>query len=271
MKQPPPRSISGKISYLSSSSKAPINFPSVAGGQSERNTGEFDARFVTIRDARQTDASFSLDLQGFELRRHASLVQDWSDGATIDSIYADEVRELVQSATRAARVVVFDFTSRSDSEEIRKAKRLRDPSIKVHNDYTARSAAQRVRDILGTEADTLLARRFGIVNVWRSTHGLAETTPIAICDARSVRESSLIAVERRTQERVGEIYQVTYDPAHAWYYYPSMHPGEVLLIKTFDSEPGVARWAPHCAFENPAAPPDAEPRQSIEARAFAFY
>jgi hypothetical protein len=47
---------------------------------------------------------------------------------------------------------------------------------------------------------------------------------------------------------------------------------EVLLIKTYDSaRDGRARRSVHTAFDNPLAPADAPPRESIEVRTFAFF
>ena len=48
---------------------------------------------------------------------------------------------------------------------------------------------------------------------------------------------------------------------------------EALLLKCFDSrdDGAVARFAPHTAFLDPAAPPDAPPRESIELRAYVFF
>jgi hypothetical protein len=46
---------------------------------------------------------------------------------------------------------------------------------------------------------------------------------------------------------------------------------EALLIKCYDSRTDVARFTPHTAFADPATPPDAPPRQSIEFRTIAFF
>jgi hypothetical protein len=47
---------------------------------------------------------------------------------------------------------------------------------------------------------------------------------------------------------------------------------EVLLFKNYDTlTDGTARYALHSAFEDPTAPPDPAPRESIESRAFVFY
>ena len=73
-------------------------------------------------------------------------------------------------------------------------------------------------------------------------------------------------------DRVGETYSVRYSPRHRWFYLPAMQPEEVLLLKCYDSATdGRARFAPHSAFLDPAAPPDAPPRESIELRALVFH
>ncbi len=47
---------------------------------------------------------------------------------------------------------------------------------------------------------------------------------------------------------------------------------EALLIKTFDSETdGRARFTIHSSFEDPDAPADAAPRESIETRCLLFF
>ena len=51
-----------------------------------------------------------------------------------------------------------------------------------------------------------------------------------------------------------------------------MEKDEALLIKVYDSmEDGRARFTIHTAFDDPNAPPDAAPRESIETRTFAFF
>jgi hypothetical protein len=51
-----------------------------------------------------------------------------------------------------------------------------------------------------------------------------------------------------------------------------MQPDEALLLKCFDSATdGRARFAPHTAFEDPTAPSDALPRESIEIRTLVFH
>jgi len=47
---------------------------------------------------------------------------------------------------------------------------------------------------------------------------------------------------------------------------------EALVFKVFDSdESKPARRTPHTAFDHPAPPANAPPRESIETRTFAFF
>ena len=148
----------------------------------------------------------------------------------------------------------------------------RSPVRHVHNDYTARSAKQRVRDLLsGEKATSRLNRRFVQLNAWRPIGAPVLTTPLALTDAQTVAAEDLVATDLVYPDRVGEIYEVTHNPAHRLYYYPRMRPDELLLIKGYDSDEGdKASFTPHSAFDLDVTgnPP---PRQSIELRALAFY
>jgi len=264
--------VHARLIFLVKSSEKPVNIPSIAGGEPERNTGLADERDVLVHNARRSDEEFTLDRHGFMLVPQVSRVDDFYDDAAIESVHHDEVASVIKHATGARLVRVFDHTRRSDDPNVIRLKKTRDPSRTVHNDYTTRSAPQRVRDLLGDEAEALLSRRFAIVNLWRSMAGTVHRSPLALCDARTVDEADLIATERRARNRIGETYRLAFNENQRWYYFPQMQSDEALLIKTFDSiEDGRARFAPHAAFENPSAGASAAPRQSIESRAFVFY
>ena len=96
--------------------------------------------------------------------------------------------------------------------------------------------------------------------------------PLAICDARTIAVGDLIPTERRHPHRTGEIYHLAHNPAHRWHYVPALRHDEAIVFKTYDSATdGRARFTAHAAFDDPATPPDAPHRESIEARALAFF
>ena len=82
----------------------------------------------------------------------------------------------------------------------------------------------------------------------------------------------LLVAERRYPNRVGQTYRLRYSPAHRWFYFPQMERNEALVFKVYDSEKdGRARFTAHTSFNDPQTPAGAPPRQSIEARALAFF
>ena len=233
-----------------------------------------EAHTVPIFDMRPVADSLTLDVQGFALVDAPTSVADFYDEAQLQSVYYREAEDLVKQATGATRVVVFDHTirRREPGVEDRTPGTKRQPVTRIHGDYTEVSAPQRVRDLMGAEADDLLNRRFAIVNVWRPIHGPLYDAPLAVCDAGSVADGDLVPQDLIYRDRTGEIYGLTYNPAHRWYYAPAMEADEALLLKCFDSlKDGRARFMPHTSFADPNAPANMLPRESIELRTLVFF
>src|SRR5437763_17043614 len=77
-------------------------------------------------------------------------------------------------------------------------------SGRVHNDYTAWSAPQRVRDLMGAEAEELLKHRYAEINLWRPIRGPLLRSPLALCDAQTLAEENLAASDLRYPDRTGQ-------------------------------------------------------------------
>jgi len=263
------------LKYLTNAEGVSFYVASVGGGDTSVHDGNYVMQPVVIHNGRARAEGFSLDREGFILTAHSSAVVDFYDDNQIASVYEDEVKALVRSATGCTRVEIFDHTRRAASLDVQKARSIREPASIIHNDYTARSGPQRLRDHFPgarDEAEALLSRRFAIVNVWRSIRGPVLTAPLALCDASSVAPEDLVSVERQAKDRIGEIQQAVHSPAHRWYYFPEMTMDEALLIKTYDSATdGRARFTIHTSFDDPAAAADTPPRESLETRCFMFF
>ena len=237
-----------------------------------RTSGSERQHPMEIRDGRPARKEFSLDENGFVFVDHNSAVKDFFDPQQLESVYYPEVERLVKELSGAKRVVVFDHTLRSGDEAEREAKLVREPVLSAHNDYTEWSGPQRVREIMGDEAERLLRRRFAIVQVWRAIRKPIQANPLAVLGARSLVPEDLLVAERRYPHRVGQTYRLKYNPGHRWFYFPEMRRDEALVFKVYDSETdGRARFTPHTSFVDPATPPGSSPRQSIEARTMAFF
>jgi hypothetical protein len=192
-----------------------------------RRSGQYEARKIAIRDARPIAGRISLDREGFAFRRQASAVSDFNDEAAIREIYYPEAEALIRAATGAAAVLTFDHTIRTSALVERAASGLREPASRIHNDYTERSAPQRVRDLLpAAEAEARLQRRYAEFNVWRPIRGPVQAWPLALCDAQTVIPDDLVVSELRYPDRTGETYAVTYSPRHRWFYFPQMQTHE---------------------------------------------
>jgi hypothetical protein len=237
-----------------------------------RKTGAHELKQMAIRNGRLLADELSLDEHGFVLVEHKTKVTDFFDPAQLESVYYPEVEQLIKTASGASRVVIFDHTLRSGDEEERETRLIREPVLSAHNDYTEWSGPNRVREVLPNEAESLLGRRFAIIQVWRAINQPIQSNPLALADAKSVEKEDLIVAERRYPHRVGQTYRLKYNPEHRWFYFPEMRRDEALVFKVYDSErDGRARFTPHTSFDDPASPADAPSRQSIEARAFAFF
>jgi hypothetical protein len=239
-----------------------------------RTTAVYREHRVTIRDVRPIASAFSLEREGFQLVTAASSVDNFYDEEAVQARYYAEAVSLLEKLTGAFRVVVFDHTIRRRIPGATDRTRglPRQPVPRVHNDYTLKSAPQRVHAVLGHDASELLRRRFSVVNVWRPIRGPIQDAPLAVADARSVDRDDLVATDLIYPDRTGEIYYVKFNPSHRWFYASAMREDEVMLIKCFDSaDDGRARFAPHSAFVDPTTPADALPRESIELRTLVFY
>lgn len=236
-----------------------------------RTSGAEERYRVEISNGREA-RDLGIDSNGFMLVEHRTAMRDFFDAKELKQVYYPEVEALVKRIAGASRVIVFDHTLRSGSESEREAKLIREPVLSAHNDYTEWSGPQRVRDLMGAEAESLLERRFAIIQVWRAIVDPIRSNPLAMTDARSVAPEDLLIAERRYPNRVGQTYRLKYNPAHRWFYFPEMRRDEAIVFKVFDSlKDGRARFTPHTSFDDPNTPAGAPPRQSIEARAIAFF
>jgi hypothetical protein len=265
-----PDTIEATLNYIVNNGEKLFTQTGGPGSLDVRSGGTPDPRQMPIHNGRNKD--FVLDRNGFRFVRHDTKVRDFFDEGEIRRVYYPEMEALIKAESGAKRVVVFDHTLRTADDDEREARKIREVVRRVHNDYTEWSGPQRVRDLLPDEADDLLSRRFAIIQVWRPIRHPVETAPLAIADAGSVSFDDFVVSERRYPNRVGQTYAITHNPEHKWYWFPRMRRDEALVFKVFDSlKDGRARWTAHTAFDDPTAPPNARPRESIEIRTLAFF
>ena len=266
--------IEAQLNYLAPMAERPRNYTFDPPPGVPRSNSTHEAHTVAIHDARPLASEISLDREGFALLHQQSAVRDFWDEDEVRRVYYPEVQRVLAELTGASKVFIFDHTLRRRVKGAVDWSREapRQPATRVHVDHTADSGPQRVRDFFGDEAAALLRGRVQVINLWRPIRGPLRDAPLAVCDAESVASGDLVASDLVYQHRVGETYGVKFNPSHRWFYVPQMQPDEALLLKCFDSATdGRARFAPHTAFEDPTAPADAPPRESIEIRTLVFH
>ncbi|MGO9452925.1 MAG: CmcJ/NvfI family oxidoreductase [Candidatus Binataceae bacterium] len=263
--------VEASLFYMAPATETPITYRyTPAPGTPDRSPKRIAHR-AFVYNARAIAADLSLDREGFILVNHESATRNFYDEAEVQRVYYPEVERLVKRMTGAPRVLVFDHIVRYAPMAERGENKAKSPAKAVHNDYTAHSGPKRVRDLLPDEADELLKHRFAIINVWQPTNGPVLESPLAVCDARSIAPQDWIRSELHYAHRIGETYGVAFNPNHRWFYFSRMQRDEAMLLKCYDSDDRRARFTAHTAFDDPTSPPDAPPRESIEARALVFF
>lgn len=246
---------------------------------------------VEIRDGRAASLPGWTEC-GFELVRHTSAVQDWTDDAQIASVHYPEVEAVARSLTGCDAAMVSDHVKRTASET--KRSREQSPVRLVHSDFAAdyedvirgayrdvhgRGAAALARS--GLSADAVEnARRIVMLQFWRNLGATKMDHPVAFCDARTVtpaegrpfRYNGYVA-GGRSFDALAIVAPV--DPSvHAWYAFLEMTPDELVAFRTYDTElvhRGETWFTPHSSFRDPDVEVGAPARFSIELRVMCVF
>ncbi len=274
-----PTKVSAQLSYLRASNLLPFSYAYEPPEGTPWESGEYDAVWTDINDARRMKHAFHLDVEGFALFDAPTEVTDFTNPEHIRSVYYKEAVAIALQITGGQRAFVFDHLVRRREKNRapltfgkRGADGLAAANGRIHNDYSEASGRRRLGMVLADLNLRDSIRRYSIINIWRSIKGPVLDTPLAICDARSVLPNELICSEVRYPRRTGEIYALTHSPNHQWFYYSEMDRHEALVFKQFDSlMHGVARFVPHAAFDLPNIPENTPLRESIELRCLVVY
>ena len=221
----------------------------------------------------------SIDREGFELIEAPTSVEDfWNEDAIARRLLSGDRRAAEARDRRARGPYLRPYAAPAHAFRPAELSALgRGLAARARRPRPCRSDARlRARDACARfsarRRSAFRARRFAIVNVWRPLFGPVEDAPLAVCDARSVAAARSHRLRSRLSRPAWA--KPTRSPIRReqrWFYYPRMRRGEVLLLKCYDSREDVARFSPHTAFDDPATPQDARPRESIELRCFVAF
>jgi hypothetical protein len=206
------KSVVAPLNFLVPMAEKPVAYNYEPPPGVPARTGKSEEHRVPIRDARPLIGQLSLEKEGFVLLHHQTAVKNFYDEDELTSVYYPECERVIKEATGAARVVAFDHIVRNAPMAALEGSCIKIPAKRVHNDYTAWSSPQRVRQLMGDEAEELLKHRYAIINLWRPIHGPVLESPLTLCDAQSLSEDDLVASDLKYPDRTGETYSITYNP-----------------------------------------------------------
>lgn len=243
---------------------------------------------MLIRDARAMPGVHSLAKNGFEFVRHGSHVAgdpEFFEQANTQQVrpsgvlsrYADEMIEFLRDYVGAKAMVpqVGSFIARASA---RSAKRTwASTADMVHLDYTPEGADLFLKWNIETSGEAPPSHKaFAFIQTWRAVSPGPQDNCLAICDGASVPPEDGIVIDAvlgpaDVPGRCFPFRICRHRADHQWYYLADMEPDDLLIFKGFDSREPTSMNAMHSAFTNPLAGPDAQPRQSVEARFIAFF
>lgn len=237
-----------------------------------RDTVVIDGQRMEIADARGLPVS--LEAEGFRLVSHASKVTNFEDRGEVAEVHSAEIADLLKQETGADEVLVTSPGILRFSESSGRAGSGDNsmPARFAHIDSTSETGRGFA---LRSLPEGKNMARYAHFNVWRAISGPPQDVPLAVCDARSVREADLMVADAVFDPPGGapewsfESWLIAHNPAHRWHWFSNMTPGEALIFRTSDLAHGLP--VPHVAFDNPLAGPDAPPRVSVEVRAVAYW
>lgn len=246
----------------------PVRFPPIYIG---------DGR--VLQSGATSEADFFADT-GFILLQHGTSVKDWDN---VPPAFAREIEEIVRTRLLPGRRVEIQ----QQPSPMRRGRGTNTPQYAqgVHSDgpLTAELYAANVGAFAGPQAqDWWLARYqrddvagFMSIDFWRTTNmqGPLRHMPLAVCAPNSLERPDILPMDFigiAPDSNTSHHLSLRFNPAQRWYFYPEMTGEEVLAFKLceFSKDDPDARPQNcfHSAFVDPAAPPDAEERQSCEHR-----
>jgi hypothetical protein len=227
---------------------------------------------VTVRDARSSAGSFSLDREGIALARAPTTIRSFAAADAMADRYREECCALVRELTGAATAFGVDVHCRFHGAADPRGRYDNRPTLFVHADFSDRSA----RVFADAVAPFAIGeRRWAIYNLWRVVTPPPQSMPLAFCDAASIapadEEETTVIMAYPDREHVATQTTLYHpNPGHRWLYFSDMEPDEVVVFKSHDSDPARARRVPHCAFVDESCPPGGA-RVSVETRVLAVF
>lgn len=226
---------------------------------------ELVATNVEVKDLRDKQCRVNFDDDGIRFQHAPSAIRHFDQENNWQPQYNQEVTELLMGTIGAKEVLVFDHTVRIDDLNA-----VRKPARNVHNDYSAKSANQRLIDLVGEEQASYYQQgRFGFVNLWRPVEHPITSSPLGFIRPSSMLPEDWMNIELIYPDRLGQILGVAANPNHEWFYLSDMTPDEVTIFNIYENK--GRPYLAHSALDVEEQAPATLPRKSIETRTLVLY
>ena len=236
---------------------------------------------LPVHDACALAEPARLDREGFQLASLGAGPIDHGDPEQIERLWRPAACRLVQALTGADAVASWAVGARfSERDAGARRTEVSNPARRVHSDFGPSEFAREILhqpalDAIARVAPGRALRRWMGINVWQAISAPPYDTPLAVCDTRTLRPDDLIVGRGSAPSVPGlavDLPLYRFSELHRWYYFSRMQPDEALVFSGIDSAAEDDwRLVPHAAFDDPACPPDAQPRSSVEMRTLALF
>jgi len=241
-----------------------------------------DDHLITFHDLRGAANQPTLEREGFCLVRHPTSVTDFRDHDQVINRYLPEIGELVRNLIGTQAVFLQqNWVFRGDDKQIvseavneRNHVTTMQTAGLVHADYYERVTAEALA-AMSMQAAGVTERPRGRllgINTWRPLSPPPQDRPLALLDRRTLDAADIVPAEIRVPGSGGGLnaIQASYNQGHRFCWWSGMTPDEVLVFLQYEEGRGQTSTVMHTAFSDPRCPVGTPPRQSIEARAYAF-
>ena len=263
--------IEGYINYM----PGPVGATRLNTDKSKQTAFKPEPSLCRIYDVRRCDDVLSIDRHGFVAVKHQTKFGDERDLDKLRAGYPDEIIDLIRALSGTSWVLPkrVDLVMRAS---VRKPGQEATAGA-AHADYTRRSIREQAELVLAANGQAGKPfRRVGVYQTWRALSPPPQDRPLAVCDARTIREADRLPVANAIgpEDDPTKVFETTlarYSPDHRWCYLPDMNLDDLLVFRGADTDPDMNLNIFHTGFTDPTAGPTAVARESVESRFFCFF
>mmetsp|Transcript_21099 Transcript_21099/g.36288 ORF Transcript_21099/g.36288 Transcript_21099/m.36288 type:complete len:448 (-) Transcript_21099:1349-2692(-) len=237
---------------------------------------------IQIEDGR--DTTLKLDEASFELVECPTTLSTddfykiQQEDSDLKEKYEQEVTEFVKAKLGCDKIVCFHSQVRNAQKEGKSGGVQGYAVGGPHTDSSALSGDEvALHTLADQKEDASKYKRYLYLNLWRNiSEDPIEDFPLAMLDERTTVKPDDYLSRDLFMPKDYHIVQYGLNARHAsqhkWYYFPKMTKSEGILFKQIDSDWTLSgRTCFHMAVEDPNAPKNAKPRESIELRMICFW